>query len=333
METETIMARPLVELVETPSREQLPEIRRLFLDYAHRNYQLRVMNIDKNDMAAYLQDRLLACDNGRTCLSLSHEGSVLDGLARIVPSTMLSERLECRMWSFKHLIVRETEAGYVASSLIDSVLQGIEKEADIVTARIAASDQAVVGALQEQGFRVMTGEVAGIIRFDGPDPEVPEGLSVTSMEDRHVEEVASIAGSVHRYNRFAYDPRFESGSVSMMYGHLIEKYSIDDDTETLVVTDRSGEVLGFISFRLNKILERFAGRRLASLDFIGVRKEVQVRGIGDLLNRSALRALRRRNVEVVTVQTLMSNYNALAVLRKIGFRITSANMVMHRWFK
>lgn len=322
--------RPVVESVGEPTPEQLREIRELFLEYPHKNYQLRVLGIEKEDMADYLQDGLV--HDGTRHLMLGREGSRLRGLACLAPSRFLSERLRTSMWCLRHLVATGDNVRELVYAMVDAYDPGPETGAEVVTARVACSDQAAVRALEDLGFRLVADEVVGVVRFEDPDPEVPEGLSVVPMGVRHVEQVTAIACSVHRYNRFAFDPRFDRETVDELYRLVVARYAEDESTETLVVVDHQEEVLGFIAFKLNHGLERFTGRRHGSLDFVGVRADAQSRGLGDLLNRCALSSLRRQGTDTVMVQTLMNNYNALAILRKIGFRITSSNMVLHRWF-
>lgn len=322
--------RPEVESVVAPTPGQLGEIRELFLEYPHKNYQLRVLGIDKENMADYLQDGLVCSGSSR--LVLGREGSRLRGLACLAPSRLLSERLRTSMWCLRHLVATGDNVREMVRALADACEPGPDSGAEVVTARVACSDQAAVRALEDTGFRLVAGEVVGVVRFEDPDPVVPEGLKVVPMWARHVDQVTAIACSVHRYNRFAFDPRFDRETVDELYRLVVARYAEDESTETLVVVDDQEAVLGFIAFKLNHGLERFTGRRHGSLDFVGVRADAQSRGLGDILNRCALSTLRQQGTDTVMVQTLMNNYNALAILRKIGFRITSSNMVLHRWF-
>lgn len=330
MEAEIPNSRPTVEYTGQPTPEQTRQISALFQDYSHKNYQLRVLGIDKNDMAGYLGSNLRGKGPGELLLSRL-EGRV-GGLACFAPARFLSERFKKGMWCFRHLVATGDRSGELVSALLDASLPQLESKAEVVTARIAASDCAAVRALEDHDFRLISSEVAGVVRYEDGDPKIPRGFRVMPMWAKHTGDVAAIACSVHRYNRFAFDPRFDRGAVEAMYRHLIQNYANDETTEILVVVDDGEEVAGFIAYKVNHELEKYTGRRIGSLDFIGVREDAQSRGLGDLLNRCALSDLRRMGANAVTVQTLVNNYNALAILKKIGFRITSANLVLHRWF-
>ena len=199
--------------------------------------------------------------------------------------------------------------------------------------RVASGDLCAINALERHGFRVVTGEIAGVVR---PTREItvhPAGLAIEPMAQEDVDAVVAIAGASHVHNRFAYDSRFGRAEVRHLYEDLIRRYAEDPDTMSLVARERDGTIRGFISSRLNRAISEATGRSLASLDFIGVQPDARTRGIGDALNQHALARMRAQGVQAVTVRTLMNNFEALGVLRKLGMRVTSSNVVLHRWWE
>jgi hypothetical protein len=318
----------VIEEAEFPRPGIRAGIRRLLESFPHRNHQLRVLGIPKNTMVDYLESGFSLADG---LVLVARAGMRLLGVLQAVPETRMSQDLDRRIWSVRHLLLDDDCPAATSRRLVGATLNRLVGRADLVGARVASGDVAGLQAVEDLGFRVVTGELAGVVDLVEATHSVPGAPSVISLEPEHLDEVASIAGDAHVHNRFRYDPHFEPGVVRRMYGELIRRYADDPNTGTRVAVDGRGRVLGFISFRINRALEAATGKLLASLDFIGVRKDARVRGLGDALNHHAMAAMTERGVEAATVRTLMDNFEALAALRKLDLRITSSNLVLHRW--
>ncbi len=323
--------RPLnrIERAERLPDDLLPDLSALLRRYPHRNHQLRTLGVDKNAMTAYL---LGGMDRADTRVLFEVREGHLEGLIQVVPDTLLSQRLGRRMWSIRHVLSADDGRFGVVRRLVSALVEDLEGRADMVTARVASGDLVALNALERNGFRVVTGEIAGVVRPTRVVSAHPAGLVIEVMRPDHVEDVAAIAGRSHVHNRFAYDPRFDRDEVRLLYEDLIRRYAEDPDTTSLVARTRDGTILGFISTRLNRAISDATNRTLASLDFIGVQPDVRTRGIGDALNQHALARMYSLGVHAITVRTLMNNFEALGVLQKLGMRITSSNVVLHRWW-
>lgn len=306
-----------------------PELAALLRRYPHRNHQLRALGVDKEAMVAHLATGI---DRDDALCLLEVRAGRLEGLLQAVPDAGLSRQLGRRMWSVRHLLAADDGRAGIARRLVEALVDALDGRTDLVTARVASGDLGAINALERQGFRLVTGEIAGVVRPVREVGACPAGLAIGPMAPGDVDDVATIAGRSHVHNRFAYDPRIDRDEARRLYEDLIRRYAENPDATTLVARGRDGAVRGFIASRVNRAFSRAVGRTLASLDFIGVHPDVRTRGVGDALNRHALAGMRAAGVHAATVRTLMNNFEALGVLRKLGMRITSSNVVLHRWY-
>jgi hypothetical protein len=114
---------------------------------------------------------------------------------------------------------------------------------------------------------------------------------------------------------------------------LLSGYLQEPNSGALVAENGSGEILGFVVYSKEKDTAEYSRRRPATLDLFGTRADMRTGRLGELLNRHALVALRRQGVDVVTVRTTTAGQHAartLKVLRKIGYRIASTDLILHR---
>jgi ribosomal protein S18 acetylase RimI-like enzyme len=303
------------------------EARRLFHDYTYKDYQLRFMGASKKRMVDFLVKSLRQPDVKTVCL---RERDRLIGLVSIKPLPWLSSHFGFRMFAVAHLLARGGDP-LVQARLLRYMTEEIQ-EVDFLDCRIAANDINSAHALEICGFRYVGTEI-----YLGRTIERNHGLAYRPLfkisailEESELDQVREIAGEIHTHNRFSYDPFFREEDARSVYQRLLAN-CIGDDQFDLLVARSPARIEGFIVSKFNRPLSRELGFRCASLDFIGVRREIQNRGLGQALSLGALEHLAREKVTFVGVRTMASNYSALMVCTKTGFQLTSASLHFHKW--
>jgi len=117
----------------------------------------------------------------------------------------------------------------------------------------------------------------------------------------------------------------------MLYGNLVSKTVHMDSADTLIARDENGVLRGVVTYKTKPALTNFSSKNLASLDFIAVDSSYRCRGLGDIMNRSALKKIYDSDIDTVMVRTMVSNYQALRVLQKLNMKITSSDIILHKW--
>jgi ribosomal protein S18 acetylase RimI-like enzyme len=304
------------------------EVRRLFKEYSHKDFQLKSMQVSKEAMADYLETTLQSPDTQALCLRANGKLLGLIGL-KFLP--WMSEHFGLKMYAVSHLLAG-MEGPLVRARLLRYVVEELH-EVDFLDCRIAVDDVYAAQALESAGFRYVGTEAylgQELRRHEPLAPLADFEIAACSHDERR--QVLEIVETTHVHNRFACDPLIGPDQVRSLYSKLVAN-CFDQSQFTTLVARSHGAVQGFIISKTNETFDQLVGRKTGSLDFIGVRPDSRNRGLGAYLNHAALQAMARQDIQYVGVRTLANNYPALRITYKSGFTVTSASLHFHRWIK
>jgi ribosomal protein S18 acetylase RimI-like enzyme len=317
------------KLMFTPfDGSQAGEVRRLFKEYPHKDFQLKSMGISKVVMANYLETTLRS--TGTQSICLRDDGNLV-GLISLQSLPWMSEHFGLKMYSVPHLLAG-TEGPLVRARLLRYVIEELQ-EVDFLDCRIAVDDVYAAQALEAAGFRYVGTEAFLGRDLDWEEPfEPPAEIEIAECSPADRDQVLEIVQDTHIHNRFITDPLIGSDLARSLYRKLVHNCFNQSKFTALVARSRGG-VQGFIISKINEAFCQVAGMKTGSLDFIGVRPDKRNRGLGACLNRAALNRLVQQGVQYVGVRTLASNYPALRITFKTGFVVTSTSLHFHRWIQ
>ena len=309
-----------------PYRDE--EVRQLFKEYPHKDYQLRSMGVSKECMAKYLERTLRGPNVQSICL---RDDGRLVGLIALQSLPWMSEHFGMKMYAVSHLLAR-SEGPLERARLVRFVMEEL-KEVDFLDCRIAVDDVFSAQALEVCGFRYVGTEMylgQEVRPCDAPTP-LP-GVDIKDCQRGDRRQILEIVEETHVHNRFAYDPLIDVRLARSLYRRLVENL-FDNEQFTVLAARSRGAVEGFVISKQNTIFDEVVGMKSGSLDLIGVRPETRNRGLGAQLNRVALHRMAEENVRFAAVRTLASNYPALRITSHTGFRVTSTSLHFHRWIR
>lgn len=304
------------------------EVRQLFKEYPHKDYQLRTMGVAKDRMATYLEGTLRAPGVQSICL---RDNGRLVGLVALQSLPWMSEHFNMKMYAVPHLLAK-SNGPLVRARLLRYVVEELH-DVDFLDCRIAVDDVFSAQALETCGFRYVGTEVylgQELGNYEHPPPLSGLEIRICKRADRR--QVLEIVEATHVHNRFVYDPLIDARLARSLYRRLVENLFEDDQFNISVACSR-GAVQGFIISKINSAFASVVGLMSGSLDLIGVRPETRNRGLGAQLNRVALSQMARQEVQFAAVRTLASNYPALKITAKTGFGVTSTSLHFHRWIR
>ena len=176
-------------------------------------------------------------------------------------------------------------------------------------------------ALADVGFRVV--DVA--LTFDGVIKGIAGDRGDTrfaEIQDR--EAVSRIAGNAFRYSRFHLDPLVPKHVADTIKSAWAVNYFEGKRGDGMVVAERDGAVVGFL-----QLLWTEPGCLV--VDLIGLDSAWQGQGIGrDMLLHAALHGTGDGRVPAaMKVGTQAANTPSVRLYESLGFRLTSAQYVMH----
>lgn len=325
---DTLLKELSIQALDKEDLDASPELDALFIGYPFKAFQLKQLNIPRKKMLAYLKSGLK--DDQVQSAYLTEDGRLV-GLISVRYLPWLSGHFKANMFSLQHLLTSGKEPGYF-QNMIRYLLDQME-DIDFLDCRVAAGDISAIQALENSGFRFVGNEVF-LVRSLLKDP-VEESYQhpecIPCPEDMH-SQVFDLAARTHFHNRYMYDPEVEPEEAEAIYQRYLSGLAFTYDYHCLIKVHQ-GRVEGFIFYKFNQRLSEMVGGRYASLDFIGVDHAAQNKGLGDALNQAALWDLAQHGATHVVVRTLGSNYPALRICHKVGFKITSSDLHFHHWLR
>ena len=303
------------------------DIYHLFYDYKFKDYQHQFMGVSKERMTEYLKKTLVEPNVQSICM---REGNQLVGLISLKSLPWISEHFGFRMYAVIHLLAKG-ENPLVHARLLRYVMEEVH-DVDFLDCRVAVEDVCSAHALEICGFHYVGTEIFLGRSLKAEDTTEPHSNFKIRpfIQRRDQDQLLAIAGETHIHNRFIYDPFINENVAKSLYQRLVANCFKHKQFHVLVAQSR-GTVEGFIISKLNLPFSQEVGFQCGSLDFIGVRPETRNRGLGQALNQWALYHLAQKGVVFTAVRTMASNYAALALVYRTGFRMTSTSLHFHKW--
>lgn len=307
-------------------------VKRMFSQYSHKNFQLKKIGIKKEEMTNYLWSTLTT-SKGAILLVLFEGGKVL-GITQAVQNNFVKRYLRFNSWSIKHLLFSDSAIENDKVTLLERILEELKGEkASFIDVKVAPSDHSLLRLLQIRCFYTVGVTANCLINFSPKflDEVDKDRFFVRHAEDKDVSEIHELVKTSHKHNHYYYDPKIPIEQVKLLYGNLVSKTVFMENASTLVARDALGNLKGTITYKTTPALSKFLSKNLASLDFIAVERSERCQGLGDILNRIALKKMYEKSIDTVMVRTLVSNYQALGVLRKLDMKVTSSDIILHKW--
>jgi ribosomal protein S18 acetylase RimI-like enzyme len=320
-----------VRQVRGPFKELTSELLRLFVLDCHRDEMLQAMGVSREEMAAY-RFSTLAEPGG--ALFVAEEAGRLTGLLFLVPEGLQSAVLGHYIWSVRQLVIAPGAPSHTAGALVDAAVEQLEAPMDCMVARLPARDRAAICGLQRRGFEAVGSEVVGVLRCRERSVERPTRLNIAPLQKRYLGEAADL---IHQNGDCLCCPSaawLQANRVNRLYQCLLAGYVEEPRAGGLVAEGSAGGIRGFLTYRRRIWLGEFTCRSLASLDFFGVHPDLRSNGVGEVLHRHALSALHAESVDAVEVRTSVASLDAarrLKMLRKLGCRAFSSDLIFQRW--
>jgi ribosomal protein S18 acetylase RimI-like enzyme len=301
--------------------------------YPHADRHLKAMGFSMEDIAAYHYAGL-GVPGG--VLVVAERGRRLEGLALLAPETWPSVMLKHHIWSIRHLFLSPDATPRTAVALVNRALTLIKEPIDFLSANIPTSDLTTIDGLRELGFRVVEKRDAAASTRLEPAVKRTHGTSIVPMDMQHMGPATLLLRDCYLHSDYERDPAFDAEDIALLRHLLLFRYIQDPNAGILVAQGSHGTILGLIGYRLDHCAEEYAHRRIASIDYLAIRPDMQNIGFGETLNGHAMAELHRRSIEAVSVSITTPSPEAtltLEALRRSGYRLTSSSLIMHCWPK
>ena len=258
-------------------------------------------------------------------------------LAYLRPSPWLSARLGRPVFQLRHLLGARVEERVTC---LRQALEALHTRAPgaLVIARVPSASVELNQRLPALGLRWVGLELTGVISLEQepePLPTTFSGLPLrfAPLSASCLTQAQEIARSAHSHNHFEYDPLLERALARALFQEQVARHLQSERAQPFGAhLQRSGqgeELCGFIVANRVDGFVPYGGPRLANLDFICVNPTRQLKGLGHALNLTALSWLYQQGVRRVTVRTMVNNFAAQSILKRVDWRATLAESVYH----
>ncbi len=322
----------VVKKYSVPPESVKEQIQGIFSEYPYKDFQLKNLGISKKEMSEYLWSTLNV--NSDSFILIQFENDVVTGFMKAMPNNFVKKHLKLNSWSIRHLLFSGRPSEEDRWDLVEKSIEELRSVgAHFIDIKIAPDDNLLLKILQNVDFNTV-GVTANCLINKQPQlcEDVDSGvLEVSPAQEKDISEIHKLVKANHKHNHYYYDPRIPIGQVKMLYGNLVSKTVHMDSADTLIARDENGVLRGVVTYKTKPALTNFSSKNLASLDFIAVDSSYRCRGLGDIMNRSALKKIYDSDIDTVMVRTMVSNYQALRVLQKLNMKITSSDIILHKW--
>lgn len=142
------------------------------------------------------------------------------------------------------------------------------------------------------------------------------------------EELIAISREAFKTDHFHGDSLLPKSKADKLYAKWVSNVIKQQNNQVLVARDGE-EILGFVSCRVEKIPNIY---RYGVIDLIAVKDEHRGKGLGSALVLGALEWF-SGYTKSVYVGTQASNFSALRIYQKCGFKIVNSECDLHLWVK
>lgn len=301
-------------------------------EYPYKELQRCAQGLDKKQLSEYHCQRILKSVEKNDSLVAENKHREVIGLAIITPRPWHSKVFGLKMCKvFPFLLFRGEKKE--RENLITSLLTKIsEKGYEHIELRVDVNERENVALLEKKSFRVVDSSIKMYINLETARlvlPRLPDkSFKIFTCREAHLEQIKEIARLSHQYNHFFSDFSLRQEMVKELFAQWVEKCWRELAYKVWVATKRD-KILGFAIVLDNPDFNQALKKKIAVLDFMAVRPEVQGRGIGRwLLNETLIRLRRDEDFDQVELRTSINNYPALNLYATNGFYFIGADTIL-----
>jgi ribosomal protein S18 acetylase RimI-like enzyme/muconolactone delta-isomerase len=177
--------------------------------------------------------------------------------------------------------------------------------------RIGGADRSAF--LERHGYQQLDEHILHFARsLHAPiaKPLLPPGFTIRPMEVEEIEHWVEL-----------HHAAFQSDKMTLEYRTAMIHAPDYDRMLDLVVTEPSGQMVGFCVCSINHLQNRLTGRNDGFTDPVGVHPDYRNRGLSVALLLSGLDILKRRGMDAARLGTTNKNIPMQAAARSVGFKV------------
>jgi GNAT superfamily N-acetyltransferase len=205
-------------------------------------------------------------------------------------------------------------------SIPDLKISDLPRSASLVVAKIPVGDLRKYRVLQELKFLLIDTSIQLKKVIEERDT-FASLKDITFASYSHEQQIAKIAGSSFKYDRFHSDPNIPNRIAKKIKSEWTRSFFRGSRGNWMVIAEVKGAVVGFL-----QILK--VGNSEIAIDLIAVKNSHRQNGLAEKMINFSIENCGMKGGNIF-VGTQISNIPSLSLYEKMGFRINSAQHVFH----
>lgn len=199
--------------------------------------------------------------------------------------------------------------------------------------RVNASELPAICVLQRRGFHVVDGLLTNSFSIkDSPFPLRNKSAEATVREAK-IEDMVSvkdIASTSFIYDRFHSDPEIPDPTADRLHANWIEDSFSKNKDERVLVAERDGRVLGFISYSISEKCDREIGLKILTIILLASHRERRGEGVAKALVQKVMEMAAEDTFDFVHVGTQLRNIKATNLYHNLNFQLVDTHYTFRK---
>jgi hypothetical protein len=172
------------------------------------------------------------------------------------------------------------ESVQIKETLLSAIAEHCQRD-QIATlhSRTSLGDLSSIHALERAGFQLIVVARRYYFTTRRALPPLKDLVAVRLSQDRDLDELKAIASGVFFPSRYSLDPQFPQARVRDLYAQWVENACKGTVQDVVIVAERQGEVVGFVTCGIEHEVNRYYPVRLGSVHLAAARHTTRGRGV------------------------------------------------------
>ncbi len=291
------------------------------------SYLYRFKETEEHIIKGYISDLEKLLEKGATSLKIENNGKLaafamyrtIDFDTKIIG--LKTAKIE--------VILSENDFNEI---ILKKLIRKLKKEhIEYATYRLNAQDFTTIHTLENYGFEMIDGYLilAKDIQHIEKRRNQDINIRVAGKEDR--ETLQNKIAPTFIYSRFFNDHFISKQGAINLHKEWIANSIEGKAAETVLVAEEKGTIVGFISLEIDRTIEKNFAKKMGHILLIGVEPDSRGKHIAfDLTNHAFHHWFLKKGVDLVRVETQLTNISATRTYENLGFKLIDS-AVTFRW--
>jgi RimJ/RimL family protein N-acetyltransferase len=248
------------------------------------------------------------------------------------------------IWDTHHFGLEMAKIGYliaeglyqdsiiIKNELLSSLLQICKKKGiRHLSCKIDTSDFSTIRCLEAKGFMLMDALATYVFVYNRHSiPKLKDLYRVRRFKKNDLNSLLTLVKENFWINRFHIDPYIPKNKALQLHIEWIKNCCNGKLADKVLVAERSGNVIGFFTYKLDEILRDSTGIKCWGRGIAAISPQAKGAYVS-LLKAAVQRGKLRAKVDLGEFETQIWNYPVIKIYKRFGMDYVSSKYSYHKW--